>query len=72
MTNTFEIRPRGAFSLREAALFGFGPRDERSFDGVLRLAFCVDGYRDQAGVELRQTSGGAVRGNIHGPGDPGP
>jgi DNA-3-methyladenine glycosylase II len=70
MTNTFVIEPRGAFSLREAALFGFGPRDERSFDGVLRLAFCVDGYRDQAGVELRQSDDGAVHGTIHGGADP--
>ena len=45
----------GPFSLREAALFGFGHRDERGFDGVLRLAFCVDGdYETQAGVAVRQ------------------
>ena len=34
---------------------GFGHRDEQSFDGVMRLAFCVDGtYEDQVGVEVRQ------------------
>jgi DNA-3-methyladenine glycosylase II len=70
MTNTFVIEPRGDFSLREAALFGFGSRDERSFDGVLRLAFCLDGYGDHAGVELRQTGSGTVQGTIHGTADP--
>ncbi len=46
---------RGAFSLREAALFGFGHRAERTFDGVLRLAFCVDDdYQTTAGVAIRQ------------------
>lgn len=34
---------------------GFGHREERSFDGVMRLAFCVDGdYERQVGVEVRQ------------------
>lgn len=34
---------------------GFGHRDERDFDGVLRLAVCVDGPVDrQVGVEVRQ------------------
>lgn len=45
----------GPFSLREAALFGFGHRDEQSFDGVLRLAFRVDGDDETAaGVAVRQ------------------
>jgi DNA-3-methyladenine glycosylase II len=60
MTSTFTIRPRGPFSLREAAMFGFGPRAEKHFDGIMRLAFCVDGYTEQVGVELRQDTGGAV------------
>jgi DNA-3-methyladenine glycosylase II len=63
---TFTIVPRGPFSLKEAALFGFGPRAEKHFDGAMRLAFCVDGYADQVGVELRQSADGAVRGVIHG------
>jgi DNA-3-methyladenine glycosylase II len=68
---TFTIVPRGPFSLREAALFGFGPRAEKQFDGVMRLAFCVDGYGDQVGVELRQSPDGAVHGVIHrAPGGP--
>jgi DNA-3-methyladenine glycosylase II len=46
----------GAFSLREAALFGFGHRAESDFDGVLRLAFCVDGdYDTPAAVAVRQS-----------------
>jgi len=69
MTTTFTIDPRGEFSLREAALFGFGPRDEQSFDGVMRLAFCVDGYRDQTGVELRQDNQGRVHGVVTGSAD---
>ena len=62
MTRSFTITPLGAFSLTESALFGFGQRmrpagvgaQEPTFDGVMRLAFCLDGYRDQVGVELRQ------------------
>jgi DNA-3-methyladenine glycosylase II len=54
MTSRFTIRPRGPFSLEEAAIFGFGQRIDPTWDGVVRLAFCVDGYRDQVGVEIRQ------------------
>ena len=54
MTSRFTIRPKGPFSLEEAANFGFGQRIEPTWDGVMRLAFCVDGYRDQVGVEIRQ------------------
>ncbi len=54
----FSIVPEGPFSLREAATFGFGQRLETSWDGVLRLAFCVDGYAEQAGVEVRQDDRG--------------
>jgi len=46
---------RGPYDLREVALMGFGHRDEHGFDGVMRLAFCLDGdYERQVGVELRQ------------------
>ena len=58
------IRPRGPFSLAESATFGFGQRDEGSFDGVMRLAFGVDGYDRHAGVELRQDDAGLVRGVV--------
>lgn len=36
-------------------MMGFGHRDERSFDGVMRMAFCLDGdYERQVGVEAQQ------------------
>jgi len=36
-------------------MMGFGHRDERSFDGVMRMAFCLDGdYERQVGVEAKQ------------------
>lgn len=54
-TCTASLDVRGPYSLAEVALMGFGHRDERSFDGVMRLAFCVDGdYERQVGVEVRQ------------------
>lgn len=50
-----EIPLRGPFDLSSIAQLSFGHRDERGFDGVLRLAFCVDGtYEDPVGVEVRQ------------------
>jgi len=49
------IPTRGPFSLRELALFGFGHRRESEFDGVMRLAFCLDGgYERQVGVAVEQ------------------
>ncbi|MGS0683559.1 DNA-3-methyladenine glycosylase family protein [Nakamurella sp. GG22] len=62
--NTFTIVPSGAYSLRESAEFGFGGRAADRFDGVMRMAFCLDGYRTQVGVELRQDSAG-VHGVAH-------
>ena len=53
---TFTIAPRGSYSLRESALFGFGQRQLDQFDGTMRLAFCLDGYREQVGVALTQDS----------------
>ncbi|PZS35962.1 MAG: Fe-S cluster assembly protein HesB [Pseudonocardiales bacterium] len=75
-TRSFSIAPNGPFSLRESALFGFGQRmrpagvgsQEPSFDGVMRLAFCLDGYLDQVGVEVRQDDDG-VHCVVHGSGD---
>ncbi len=63
--NTFTIVPSGAYSLRESAEFGFGGRSADRFDGVMRMAFCLDGYRTQVGVELRQ-DGAGVHGVVHG------
>jgi DNA-3-methyladenine glycosylase II len=61
-TRSFTIKPVGEFSLPESALFGFGQRMRPAgvgarvaqFDGVMRLAFCLDGYHDQVGAELPQ------------------
>jgi len=68
-TDTFTIRPRGAFSLEEAALFGFGQRHEDAFDGTMRLAFVVDGPDGgdaPVGVALTQPAGATVHGTITG------
>ncbi len=54
----FTIVPTSAYSLRESAEFGFGGRAGDRFDGVMRMAFCVDGYQSQVGVELRQDERG--------------
>ena len=55
MITTTELRSVGPFDLGEVAMMGFGHRDERSFDGVMRMAFCLDGdYERQIGVEARQ------------------
>jgi DNA-3-methyladenine glycosylase II len=71
MARTFSLVPFGEFSLREAALFGFGQRARPvgDFDGVLRLAFCLDGgYERQVGVEVRQDESG-VHCVAHGAGE---
>ena len=75
-TRGFTIIPVGEFSLAESAMFGFGQRmrpagvgaREPRFDGVMRLAFCLDGFRGQVGVELRQDERG-VHALVHGPGE---
>jgi DNA-3-methyladenine glycosylase II len=65
---SFTITPSGPFSLAEAAAFGFGQRDAQDTDGVLRLAFCLDGYQHQAGVEVRQDHAhGDVHATVRGP-----
>ena len=52
---TRTIPTRGPFSLEEANGVGFGHRDEKTFDGVMRLTFTVDGDHERAaGVEVRQ------------------
>jgi DNA-3-methyladenine glycosylase II len=70
MTTTTTIVPRGPFSLRELATFGFGQRLAPSYDGVMRMAFCVDGHQHAAGVEVRQPSPDEVRVVVHGDADP--
>lgn len=66
---TFTIAPDGPFSLAEAATFGFGQRSGGGWDGVMRLAFCLDGYAGQVGVEVRQDDAGAVLCTVTGDGD---
>ena len=66
---TFSIVPRGPFSLAAAAGFGFGQRDASEPDDVMRLAFCLDGYTAQVGVEVHQDGDGVVHGAVHGPAD---
>lgn len=45
----------GPYDLAEVALMGFGHRDESSFDGAMRMAFCLDGdHERQIGVVARQ------------------
>ena len=68
MSSSFTITLRGPFSLAEAATFGFGQRADVAWDEVMRLAFCLDGYRQQVGVEVRQDAAG-VHGTIRGPDD---
>lgn len=52
-TTTLEVR--GPYDLAEVALMGFGHRDEGSFDGVMRMAFCLDGDLERhVGVAARQ------------------
>ena len=63
---SFVIRPRGPFSLRMATM-GFGHRHEDHFDGVMRLAFCLDGdgYRRP---RRRRRSPRTPAGRLHGGG----
>jgi len=55
MSQTTSIAITGPYDLGEIAMMGFGHRDEHSFDGVMRMAFCLDGsYERQVGVAARQ------------------
>lgn len=52
---TATVPVNGPYDLREVALMGFGHRDEKDFDGVMRLGFCLDGdYESRVGVAVRQ------------------
>jgi DNA-3-methyladenine glycosylase II len=53
------IEVRGAFDLGQSIRFGFGQR-ESTEDDVMRLAFVVDGYREQVGVAVRQQAPGVL------------
>jgi DNA-3-methyladenine glycosylase II len=69
---TFELVPKGPFSLAAAKAFleGFAPAAHRAAgDGHLHLAFVPDGEEDAAGVCLRQPDG-VVLGEVFGDADP--
>ena len=69
---TFELVPRGPFSLAASAAFleGFSPAAHRAAgEGHLHLAFVPDGEEAAAGVCLRQPDG-AVVGEVFGEADP--
>ncbi|HET6814293.1 MAG TPA: DNA-3-methyladenine glycosylase 2 family protein, partial [Actinomycetota bacterium] len=69
---TFELVPRGPFSLAASAAFleGFSPAAHRAAgDGHLHLAFVPDGEEAAAGVCLRQPDGAVVAG-VFGEADP--
>lgn len=71
---TFEVRPRGPFSLAASAGFaggfapGLGGGSASSGDaGVsILMAFPLEGWRTSAAVDLRQDADGTVRGQIFG------
>jgi DNA-3-methyladenine glycosylase II len=67
------LTPRGPFSLRLLAGFGFGPEAgrARATEPVMRLAFCLDDLSGHAGVVLRQDADpdGVVRGKLRGAAD---
>jgi DNA-3-methyladenine glycosylase II len=70
LSGSFTITPTGPFSLAEAAAFGFGQRDAQDRDAVMRLAFCLDGYQQQVGVEVRQDGASReVHCTVRGPAD---
>jgi DNA-3-methyladenine glycosylase II len=48
------IVPSGPYRLRASAEFGFGQRHAQQFDGVMRLAFALDGTYAPVAVAVRQ------------------
>ena len=61
---TFEVAPRGAFSLDET-----GSRFGGWVDADRTLAFALEGWDGSAAVLLSQDEDGTVRGEVHGDGD---
>ena len=57
---TVSIPVLGRFSLREVATMSFGHRHDDAFDGLMRLAFCLDGdgYRDHAAAVVAEDGAG--------------
>src|SRR3954454_19226708 len=48
------IAPSGPYRLRASAEFGFGQRHAQKFDGVMRMAFALDGTIASVAVAVRQ------------------
>ena len=48
------IAPSGPYRLRASAEFGFGQRHAQQFDGVMRMAFALDGTYVAVAVAVRQ------------------
>lgn len=64
-TGSFSIIPRGPFSLETAARHEFGPYEGKDAS-IMRLAFCVDGFAEHAGVVLRTCVHGVVQARVFG------
>jgi DNA-3-methyladenine glycosylase II len=68
--DSFEIVPRGDYSLEEGATFigawHRAPSEGGGPEGHLHLAFLTDGDWTPVGVCLRQDTGGHVLGTVHG------
>ncbi|MDM7830853.1 DNA-3-methyladenine glycosylase family protein [Cellulomonas edaphi] len=69
MTTIMDIPVRGVFDLRRSIAFGFGQRDAGVGD-VMRLAFCLDGYREHAAAAVTQPSAGVLRCEVIGGAEP--
>jgi DNA-3-methyladenine glycosylase II len=55
MTQKTTVDIAGPYDLSAVATMSFGHRDESSFDGAMRMAFCLDGaYARSVGVVARQ------------------
>jgi DNA-3-methyladenine glycosylase II len=64
------IDVRGRFSLAESIDFGFGARKAEPGEQLMRMAFVVDGYREQAAVVVSQPGPARVEVQVWGPADP--
>ncbi|WP_456843784.1 DNA-3-methyladenine glycosylase family protein [Cellulomonas sp. P5_C6] len=68
-SDVVEIPLHGRFDLAQSIRFGFGQRD--AADGsVMRLAFCLDGYRTQVAAAVTQPSAAVLRCEVQGGADP--
>jgi DNA-3-methyladenine glycosylase II len=65
------IVPSGPYRLRASAEFGFGQRHAQEFDGVMRMAFALDGTFTPVAVAVRQAvADGPVEVEVIGSSDP--